>query len=143
MANQVWIASLCSQRHDNKMENCIFCKLGREGSKHKVWESEKFLAFLDIHPAQPGHTLLIPKKHDDYIFDLSDDEYTEHFLEAKKVAKHLKEKLNSKRIGIIVEGFGVSHIHVHLIPINNPQEIISGGKTVPMQELDEILKKLK
>ncbi len=86
---------------------------------------------------------MIPKKHDDYIFDLLDNEYSELMLTTKKVAKHLQDKLKTKRIGIIVEGFGVAHVHVHLIPINGLNEITSGGKFVPTEELDEMLKKLK
>ncbi|MBU6370534.1 MAG: HIT family protein [Patescibacteria group bacterium] len=124
------------------MENCIFCKLVQEGATLKVWESENYLGFLDIYPVMPGHTLLIPKKHEDYVFDLPDAEYTALFLEAKKLAKKLKEKIGAKRIGILVEGFGVPHTHVHLIPINKPREISGPSKEADMAELEKLAKKI-
>jgi histidine triad (HIT) family protein len=99
--------------------DCIFCKIvSGEVSHNKVFENKNFIAFLDTNPLQEGHLLLIPKKHTDYIFDIPDEEYTELFALAKKIAKPLRKVLNSKRIGIAVEGFGVPHAHVHLIPIN-------------------------
>ncbi len=76
-----------------------------------------------MHPVQPGHALVIPKKHTDYIFDINDEEYCELMLNVKMVAVLLKSKMNSKKVGIIVEGFGVSHGHVHLIPINGLGEL--------------------
>ncbi len=125
------------------MENCIFCKIIKEGSRLKVWENDKYLAFLDIRPVEPGHTLLVPKKHSDYIFDLPDDEYCELMIAAKKIAKLLKEKLNPKRIGMVVEGFGVSHVHIHLIPINNPYELNpEKAKSATEDELKKVLKKI-
>ena len=106
------------------MENCIFCKISKgEIPSIKIWEDEKYLAFLDVNPVAVGHTLLIPKKHTDYFFDLNDNEYCELMLNAKKIAQLLKSKLNSKRIGMIIEGFAVSHAHVHLIPINKMSEM--------------------
>ena len=109
----------------------------------KIWEDEKYLAFLDNNPVKPGHTLLIPKKHTDYIFDLSDDEYCELMLTAKKVAKLLKSKLHPKRVGIAVEGFGVSHVHVHLVPIDKGYELNpSNAKPAVKGELEEIAKKI-
>jgi len=108
----------------------------------KIWEDEKYLAFLDMNPINPGHALLIPKKHDDYIFDLNNEEYSELMLKARGVAKLLKEKLNPKRIGIIVEGFGVSHVHVHLVPINFPDEICNKRKPIDSEELNKIAERI-
>jgi histidine triad (HIT) family protein len=104
--------------------NCIFCKfIARIVPVTKIWEDEKYFAFLDNNPINPGHTLLIPKKHNDYLFDLPDSEYEELMSKAKEIAKVLKKKLNPKRIGLVVEGFGVSHVHLHLIPINKMNEL--------------------
>ena len=80
------------------------------------------MAFLDINPIQPGHTLLIPKQQIDYIFDMNDAEYTNLWLAAKEVAKLLKEKLKCERVCVIVEGYAVPHVHVHLIPTNTDQK---------------------
>jgi len=126
------------------MENCIFCKiLKQEIPCFKIWEDEKHLAFLDVNPMNPGHTLVVPKKHEDYLFDLSDKEYTELMLNAKKLAKVIKKKMNCKRGGLAVEGFGVPHIHVHLVPINKGNEL-NPERTKPMEKekLKEIQGKL-
>ena len=79
-------------------DNCIFCKM-RDGKfpVDKLWEDEKFFSFLDIHPINPGHVLLIPKKHLDYLFDLNDNEYKELMTKAKEIAIILKKKLKPRR----------------------------------------------
>ena len=106
------------------MDDCLFCKIIKgEIPCHKVYENEKFLAFLDINPINEGHTLIIPKKHSEYVFDLSDKEYSELFLEAKNIAKYLKKATNAKRIGIIVEGFAVPHTHIHLVPLTQGNQL--------------------
>lgn len=126
------------------MENCVFCKMAnKEINPQIIWENDSYLAFLDQLPVRAGHTLIIPKKHTDYIFDLEDGEYTELMLNAKIVAKKLKKALNPKRIGIVVEGFGVSHVHVHLIPINDIDELHSDTKKLASEEeLKEIADKI-
>lgn len=126
------------------MENCLFCKIIRkEIPSEIIFENEKYFAFLDIIPINPGHTLIMPKKHTDYIFDLPDDEYQELFSEAKKLAKKIKSKLNPKRIGMVVEGFGVPHVHVHFIPINHGHEIdSSNAKPAKPEELKKIAEKI-
>ncbi|MBI2629661.1 HIT domain-containing protein [Candidatus Pacearchaeota archaeon] len=103
------------------MENseCIFCKIARgEIPCAKIWEDEKYLAFLDINPNTRGMTLVIPKKHfDSYAIDMNDKDYSELFLAAKNVAKLLDKKLKVKRTAIVLEGLGVNHVHVKLYPI--------------------------
>jgi histidine triad (HIT) family protein len=101
------------------VEDCVFCRIvaGKE-SAYKLWEDKDFYAFLDHKPINPGHTLLIPKKHFEYVFDLEDRLYTKIFKRAKFLAKPLKAAMASQRVGILVEGFGVDHMHIHLIPIN-------------------------
>lgn len=126
------------------MEDCIFCKIvAGEIPSFKVFEDEIFLAFLDVKPVNPGHILLIPKKHDDYIFDMPDGEYSRLMLKAKELGAMLKEKLTSKKIGIIVEGFGVAHVHVHLIPINHANELNpQRAKEADQEELAKIAGKI-
>jgi histidine triad (HIT) family protein len=124
-------------------KNCIFCKIAKgEIPAVKIWEDQKYLAFLDVNPINIGHTLLIPKKHTDYIFDLEDEGYSELMLKSKEIAKLLKEKLNPKRIGVIIEGFAIPHVHIHLVPINNPDEICNKRKPIQSEELNKIAEKI-
>ncbi len=90
---------------------------------YKVAEDDKHYAFLDINPVAPGHTLVIPKKEVDYIFDLSDDEYLELQLFAKRVAKAMKKSLPCERVGVAVIGLEVPHTHIHLVPINKESDM--------------------
>ena len=102
----------------------IFNKIvTREIPAYIIWESDTHLAFLDLNPIQPGHTLVIPKKQIGYIFDMDNEDYTKLWLSAKEVALILKDKLNPVRVAIAVEGFGVSHTHIHLVPVNAENEL--------------------
>ena len=85
---------------------------------YKIAEDEKHFAFLDINPLKEGHTLVIPKKEVDYIFDLSDEELADLNIFAKKVAAAIKETIPCERIGITVMGLEVPHAHIHLIPMS-------------------------
>src|SRR5437762_4490145 len=106
------------------MENCMFCKIvADQEPAHKIWESEDFLAFLSIHPCNPGHTCLIPKTHVDYVFDLKEPLYSGIFQAAKQLSEPIKQATNAKRIGIAVEGFSVPHVHLHLVPLYNVAEL--------------------
>jgi histidine triad (HIT) family protein len=89
---------------------------------HKIAETEEFLAFLDVFPCAPGHTLVIPKQEIDYIFDLDDALYAGLMQFSKKVAAAVEQAVPCKRIGIAVIGLEVPHAHVHLIPINNTSD---------------------
>ena len=89
----------------------------------KVAEDERNYAFLDINPVAPGHTLVIPKKEVDYIFDLSDDDYVSLQAFAKRVAEAMKKALPCVRIGVAVMGLEVPHAHIHLIPINEEADM--------------------
>ena len=86
---------------------------------HRIAESDDFLAFLDIQPVQTGHTLVIPKKEIDYLFDLEDEHLAALMQFAKKVAQGLRKSVPCNRIGVTVIGLEVPHTHVHLIPINS------------------------
>ncbi|WP_289159134.1 HIT family protein [uncultured Muribaculum sp.] len=102
----------------------IFSKIAAgEIPSYKVAEDDKHYAFLDINPVAPGHTLVIPKKEVDYIFDLSDDEYLELQLFAKRVAKAMKKSLPCERVGVAVIGLEVPHTHIHLVPINKESDM--------------------
>ena len=102
----------------------IFTKIWKkEIPSYTVAENDKFYAFLDINPLAKGHTLVIPKKEVDYIFDLEDDEYKELWAFAKDVAKKIEKVIPCERIGIVVIGLEVPHTHIHLVPINNVSDI--------------------
>jgi histidine triad (HIT) family protein len=124
--------------------DCIFCKIIRnEIDYFKVWENKKFLAFLDRMPINPGHILLIPKKHQEEIFDLEDSSYIDIFKIAKKISKPLKLVTKAKRIGIAIEGLGVPHAHIHLVPIYNGNELNpERAKRVTEDELKQMQKNL-
>src|SRR5512138_3778934 len=90
---------------------------------HKVAEDDRFLAFLDINPLAIGHTLVIPKKETDYIFDIEDEELKDLFLFAKTVALAVENVVPCQRIGIAVVGLEVPHAHIHLIPLQTIYDI--------------------
>lgn len=85
---------------------------------HKIAEDERYLAFFDIRPVRPGHTLVIPKKAVDYIFDMDDASLGGIMLFARPIAKALQKIVPCRKVGIMVAGLEVPHAHVHLIPIN-------------------------
>ena len=90
---------------------------------YKIAENENFLAFLDIMPLAIGHTLVIPKKEVDYIFDINSDEYADLWKFAQKVAKAVGSAIPCKRVGIAVIGLEVPHAHIHLVPLNKVGDI--------------------
>lgn len=102
----------------------IFTKIVKgEIPCYKVAEDERFLAFLDVNPNAKGHTLCIPKKETDKVFDIVDPEYVALMLFSKKVAIALEKTVPCKRIGMAVIGLEVPHAHVHLIPLNEMDEM--------------------
>ncbi len=102
----------------------IFSKIVKgEIPAYKVAENDKFLAFLDIFPLAKGHTLVIPKQEIDYIFDIEDELLGEYMVFAKKVAKAIEKVIPCERVGVAVVGLEVPHAHIHLIPINNVDDI--------------------
>lgn len=91
---------------------------------YKVAENDKFFAFLDINPLVKGHTLVVPKREVDYIFDLTDEELAQIHVFAKSVALAIEKAVPCKRIGVAVMGLEVPHAHIHLIPINKESDMI-------------------
>ncbi len=102
----------------------IFTKIvNGELPSYKVAETEDYYAFLDIFPLKKGHTLVIPKKEVDYIFDLDDELYSGLFAFAKKVGKAIETVIPCKRMGLTVIGLEVPHAHIHLIPLDGLYDI--------------------
>jgi histidine triad (HIT) family protein len=106
---------------------------------YKVAEDDRFLAFLDVNPLVNGHTLVIPKVEEDYLFDLSEDDYLALMSFAKKVAHALRRAVPCKRIGVAVIGLEVPHAHIHLVPLNTMSDInFSLPKlTLPKEVMEE------
>lgn len=105
---------------------------------YKVAESETCFAFLDINPLAKGHTLIVPKKEVDYLFDVEDELYIDLMRFAKKVAIALEKAVPCERIGVTVIGLEVPHAHVHLIPINalNDMNFAKPKLTMSAEELE-------
>ncbi len=112
---------------------------------HKIAEDDEFFAFLDINPVAVGHTLVIPKKEVDYIFDLEDPLLGRMMSFAKRVARAQEAAIPCKRIGLAVMGLEVPHAHIHLVPITKESDMYFGnGKlTISQDELAEIAAKIR
>ena len=102
----------------------VFTKIiKQELPAFRLWENDAFIAILVPNPINPGHTLLIPKQQIDYIFDLPDDLYDYMWQIVKWVSPIIQKAMECKRIAIAVEGFGVPHVHIHLVPVNSGNEL--------------------
>lgn len=111
-------------RYTSYMQESIFTKIIKgEIPSQKIYEDESTYAFLDIYPDEEGHTLVVPKKQIDKIYDLDDDDYTHLWLVAKKIARHF-ERVTGKRVIFKVIGVDVPHAHIHIVPydLNNHRQ---------------------
>ncbi len=106
----------------------------------KVAEDENYFAFLDIFPVAKGHTLVIPKKEVDYLFDLDDETYAGLQLFAKKVARGLYRAIPCKKVGVMVLGLEVPHAHIHLVPMQSESDLLNFSKKLSFskEEMAEI-----
>lgn len=118
-----------AQTKDPKpVENCPFCKIvAGKLSAFKLWEDKHSLVFLDHKPISPGHTLVIPKLHYPYLFDMPEKGYSQLLSLSRRLSFPIQRAMGSKRIGVLVEGFGVDHSHIHLVPINGSNELTKKG----------------
>ncbi len=124
------------------MEDCAYCKIVKGHTPcHKIWEDEDHIAFLSIFPNTEGFTILIPKKHSPgYALDLEDEVLSKLILASKKVGKLLDAKLDDVgRTGIVLEGIGIDHVHVKLIPMHGTKHINKWGSASAY--LDKYFKK--
>jgi len=129
------------------MEDCIFCKISKgESPSFKIYEDDNYFAFLDINPLNPGHTMVIPKKHVRWVWDVED--FGAYFETAREIALAIKKATGREWIVLDVAGIGVPHAHVHLIPrydndghgeFVNPKNI----KKIPDEEMKSIAEKIK
>ena len=119
----------------------IFSKIAAgEIPSYKIAENDEFYAFLDINPMSKGHTLVIPKKEIDYIFDIDDELLGRMMVFSKKIATAIKEAIPCVRVGVAVIGLEVPHAHIHLVPINKETDMLFGGKKLKLtsDELKDI-----
>jgi len=124
----------------------IFSKIVRgEIPSYRIYEDERYYAFLDINPLAKGHTLLIPKEETDYIFDLEDELIGDMLKVAKKIARALDATMDCKRVGMAVLGLEVPHAHIHLIPINNLYDIEFSKPKLKLskEEFEEIAARIR
>jgi len=131
----------------NLMEECVFCKIIRkELPSYSVFEDETDIAFLDIRPLNPGHTLVVPKTHFRWIWDVPDT--GKHFETVAMIAKALRKTMKTEWIAADVAGMGVPHAHVHLVP-RFPQdghgEFVNGKnvKTIPAEQMVSIAETIR
>ena len=112
---------------------------------HKVAENEEFFAFLDINPVAKGHTLVIPKAEEDYLFDIDDPKLGRMMAFAKRVARAQEAAIPCKRVGLAVMGLEVPHAHIHLVPITKESDMYFGGKKLSLssEELAEIAQSIR
>ncbi len=131
--------------------NCIFCKiLNGEIPSNKVFENDNFIAILDAFPANEGHTLVIPKKHYENIFEIDEDTLKEGYAIAKKIATSIKKALNVKDINILqnngaLAGQTVNHFHIHIIPRKENDKVVIKSEQINVDNnrINEILNSIK
>lgn len=119
----------------------LFTKIiNGEIPSYKVAENDKFYAFLDISPLQKGHTLVVPKKEEDYIFDIADDDLQEYICFAKKIAVAIKKAYPCVKVGMAVIGLEVRHAHIHLVPMHKEGDLNFANEklSLPAEEMKEI-----
>ena len=111
---------------------------------YKCAENDKFYAFLDINPLVKGHTLVIPRREVDYIFDLADDELAEMTVFAKKVAEAIKRAFPCIKVGMAVLGLEVPHAHIHLVPMNSEKDMLFSNPKLKLgdEEFREISERI-
>ena len=113
-------------------EQSLFTKIiNDEIPAHKVYEDDQVIAFLTIHPLSDGHTLVVPKKQVDQIWDLDADDYDYLWRTTQKIALHLRNTMKVERVGVVIKGFEVPHAHIHLIPVPYDMHVSFDPETDP------------
>jgi histidine triad (HIT) family protein len=112
---------------------------------YKIAENERFFAFLDINPLQEGHTLVIPKQEQDYLFDYDDETIADIMVFAKQIAKALKASIDCQRVAVAVLGLEVPHAHIHLVPIKTEKDMIftNPKKQFSPEQMQAIAEKIR
>jgi len=128
------------------MADSIFSQIIRgDIPSHKIYEDEQVFAFLDIHPKTPGHTLVVPKREVEFVWDMTDEEYQAVMMAAKRIAEKLRDSLGYKYVGELIFGMDVPHAHVHVYGFNTAAEarrLPDQADTPDHDALAEVAKKL-
>jgi histidine triad (HIT) family protein len=112
------------------MSDTLFTKIiNGEIPSHKIYEDDKTFAFLDIHPVTKGHVLVVPKNPIEFIWDLPSDDYQALMNTVHKLGAHIRKTLEVPHVGVLVEGVGVPHTHVHLVPFVHGSEMLREADT--------------
>jgi histidine triad (HIT) family protein len=132
------------------MEHCVFCKIvAGELPSYKVYEDDEVYAFLTIEPVREGHTLVIPKKHIEYVHHMDHDLYAKAMEVVRTLSLTIEKVFNPERVGVVVHGFDVPHAHIHIIPFQDRHDFVSPlldkrvYKAPSKEELTETLRKIK
>lgn len=123
------------------MNDCVFCKIARkEIPATFVYEDDNVIAFLDLHPMNPGHTLVVPKTHSETFLDMDEVTYSALMHVAHELAKKVHRAFPTPRLSLLTKGFNVAHTHVHLIPLNDDGDLVGRfGVHLPPASSDEEL----
>lgn len=128
------------------MQDSVFTKIIKgELPSHKVYEDDKTIVIVPLHPVAKGHVLAIPKLQVDHFFDLPDEEYQALMATVKKVAVHMKQVLQTKRVGLQIVGLDVPHVHVHILAFDTEDQFherANQKQAVDQAQLAEMAKKL-
>jgi histidine triad (HIT) family protein len=112
---------------------------------YKIAEDDRFFAFLDINPLTRGHTLVVPKKETDYLFDIADQDLADMMVFSKKIARAIQQVIPCERIGVAVIGLEVPHAHIHLVPLKNMGDLNFANPKLKLskEEFTEIAEKIR
>ena len=106
--------------------SCIFCRIvAGDAPASVVYEDERVMALMNIRPIHPGELMVIPKEHVDHFCDLADDLACHMLAQAQRLSRNLRERLKPRRVGLVVHGFGVPHAHLIVVPLHEPNDIVS------------------
>lgn len=132
------------------MADCIFCKIiAKEIPAHIVYEDESVIAFLDLHPVNAGHTLVVPKSHVPHFVDLSEEQSVVLWKAVQKLSAYINQQLSPVRVGVLIAGWDVQHTHVHIVPMNDSSDLVTRRTvegidgTASGEELSETLRRIK
>lgn len=140
---QKCIVNVCTTWYHAIMENCIFCKIIQGTIPcHKIYEDETYFAFLDIFPRTKGHTLLVPKIHYQWVYDVPS--FGEYWETAKKIALAAKKAMSANYVSFLTHGLDVQHAHIHIMPkTKDDSAMVPEAHTLKNEEMIQIAEKIK